>query len=49
MNLLDGPDTSIEEIYDIMDEKGLSCLYEVYEFLTKKYQKDKENNYENNN
>lgn len=43
VNTLEGPDTSNEELYEIMDEKGLSCLDEVYEYLTKQYEKDREN------
>lgn len=42
-NTLDGPDTSNENLYEIMDEKGLDCLDEVYEYLTKQYEKDREN------
>lgn len=43
MNTLDGPDTSLEELYEIMDEKGFFCLDQVFEFLTKEYEKDREN------
>lgn len=42
-NSLDGPITSDEELYEIMDQKGLSCLDQVYEYLTKQYEKDREN------